>query len=257
MFSLSETGQAVLEKAITTAKKIFAERFAGAEVAFLAGSIIRGEGTATSDIDLIIVYQHLEPARRETFFYDDFPVECFIHDPETLNYFFGREEPPGYNPMVQMVMEAIEIPAPSEFSGKIKRLAAKYFDAGPPVPSEQDIKLWRYSITNLADDLREPRSKFELTGTGTELYKSLADLYLRTHQKWVAKNKSIPRALAKADPDLQQRFTAAFEELFALGKTGNVIALCEEILAPHGGFLLDGFNIDASLEARKPVKEDV
>ncbi len=261
MPELSETEQAMLEKAIAAAKKIFAERFADAKVAFLAGSIVRGEGTSTSDLDLIVVYEHLTPARRETFIYDGFPVECFIHDPETLNYFLTRDEPAGYNPMIQMVIEGIEIPAPSLFSREIKALAAKYYDAGPPAPTEENINSWRYSITNLADDLREPCSKFELTATATELYRSLADFYLRTQGKWLATNKSIPRALAKADPEFGQRFSDLFEELFAHGKTAGVITLCEEILAPHGGFLLDGFISSAPPEARKPLermlKEDV
>lgn len=38
------------------ASQILVEKFTGAEVVFLAGSIIRGEGTATSDLDLVVVY---------------------------------------------------------------------------------------------------------------------------------------------------------------------------------------------------------
>jgi Nucleotidyltransferase domain len=243
----------LLDRAVSAARKIFTERFADAAVMFLAGSIVRGEGTATSDLDLVIVYEYLKPARRETFFYDGFPVECFIHDPETLNYYFTETILSGYIPLVHMVLEGTEIPEPSEFSRGLKALAMKIYGAGPPVPSEQSIDLWRYSITNLADDLREPRSKHELTGTGTELYRSLSDLYLRTRGKWLAKNKNIPKALAAIDGDFQQRFTTAFEELFAQGKAESVLALCEEILAPHGGFLLDGYISSAPPEARKPL----
>jgi hypothetical protein len=224
-------------------------------VIFLAGSIVRGEGTATSDLDLIVVYEKLEPARRETYIYDGFPVECFIHDPETLNYFYDLARPGGFNPMAQMVLEGIEIPGPSEFSARIKALARGYYEPGPPALTADDILLARYSISNLLDDLDEPRSKWELTGTGTELYKSLADLYLRANGKWLAKNKSIPRALLKADPELQQHFCEAFEELFAAGKTEKVAALTGEILAPHGGFIVDGFMHSASPGARKKLDQ--
>ncbi len=37
--------------------EIYNERFPDAKVIFLAGSVIRGEGTAHSDLDLVVVYE--------------------------------------------------------------------------------------------------------------------------------------------------------------------------------------------------------
>jgi hypothetical protein len=253
MSELSETGREILERAVAAAQKLYTRRYSDAKVIFLAGSIVRGEGTSTSDLDLIIVYEKLETARRESYYYEGFPVECFIHDPETLNYYYDLTSPAGYIPMVQMVLEGIEIPAPSDFSRDIKQLAQGYYERKPPALNAEEAARWRYTITNLIDDLREPRSKFELTATATELYKTLADFYLRTHDKWLAKGKTIPRVIAASDAELQAHFCAAFEDLFVNGKSESVITLTEYILAPHGGLLFDGFKSTAPVEARKEL----
>jgi len=56
-------------------------------VLLLAGSIVRGEGTPHSDLDLVVIFDRLPNAYRESFYFGDLPVEAFVHDPETLNYF--------------------------------------------------------------------------------------------------------------------------------------------------------------------------
>ena len=76
------------DELITVAKAIHDQRYADAEVIFLAGSLIRGEGTPTSDLDLVIVFSQLPNAYRESFCFDSWPVEAFVRDPETLRYFF-------------------------------------------------------------------------------------------------------------------------------------------------------------------------
>ena len=75
---------------VAVANAIRAERYPDAAVMFAAGSIVRGEGTAFSDLDLVIVHGRLDRAYRESFRYDRVPVEAFVHDPETLGTFFKK-----------------------------------------------------------------------------------------------------------------------------------------------------------------------
>jgi hypothetical protein len=123
----------------------------------------------------------------------------------------------------------------------------------PPKLSVEEISKSRYNITNLVDDIRQPRSKAELVAVGAELYEALADYYFRVNNLWSAKGKSVPRVLEQADADLGLRYCEAFEELFADGKSEKVIALSEEILSPNGGFLFDGHRLDAPVDYRKPL----
>jgi len=234
--------------------EIFGAKYPDAKVIFLAGSIIRGAGTSFSDLDLVVVFEHLPAAYRESFYFKGYPVEAFVHDPETLNYFFYEvDRPSGIPALAQMISEGIEMPQANALSRTLKNLAAAVIQLGPPKLSEEEVRKLRYDITNLVDDIREPRSKAELVGTGTQLYEALANHYFRSNNLWSAKGKSIPRILQQADEDLCSRYLNAFAELFVDGHPENVISLAEEILEPSGGFLFERHRLEAPENYRKPL----
>src|SRR4051812_42802643 len=111
---------------LETANALFKDKYPDAKVAFLAGSVIRGEDTEFSDLDIVVVYEKLERAYRDSFIYDGWPVEVFVQDPETIKYFF--EEVDGHSgvpSLPNMVAEGLEIPRPNEFSKAIKAEAKK------------------------------------------------------------------------------------------------------------------------------------
>lgn len=69
-----------------TANKIWHERFSDALALFCAGSVIRGDGTAHSDLDIVVLFEHVPHAHRESLIVDGWPVELFVHDYQTLAY---------------------------------------------------------------------------------------------------------------------------------------------------------------------------
>ena len=98
-------------------EKLHKEKYPEAKVIFLAGSVMRGEGTSTSDLDLVVVYSKLPNAFRDSYQYGGWPIEAFMHNPETLKYFFSEfDTPSGYPSLASMVSEGIEIPSASTFS---------------------------------------------------------------------------------------------------------------------------------------------
>jgi hypothetical protein len=243
---------------VAAALEIFHARHAGARVIFLAGSVMRGEGTPSSDLDLVVVYEHLTTAYRESFAHRGWPVETFVNDAETLNYFLREGDPAsGFPSMTNMVLEGREIPAPCELSQSLKGIAAEVLAAGPPVWTDEELRGKRYFLTDKVDDIRHPRGDAELVATGAKLYEEAADFYLRSRGQWSAKGKAIPRRLREVDADFAARFRAAFETLFVLKRPHDVVALVEEMLAPCGGFLFDGYKSYAPDDKRKPLGEGV
>jgi hypothetical protein len=244
----------LLDQLTKVANKILERKYPNARVIFLAGSIVRGEGTPSSDLDLVVVFDEIPAAYRESFTFQGFPVEAFVHDPETLNHFFHEvDRLSGIPSLAQMVLEGIEVPKASEFSQSLKQLAVLVLELGPPELSDEEVRKLRYNVTSLVDDIRKPRSKDELFASGTELYQALADYYFRTKNLWSAKGKSIPRILNNADADLCLRYCSSFGELFTDGNPAKVIALAEEMLEPNGGFLFDGHRLEAPAHWRKPL----
>jgi len=245
----------LLHELIAAAQTIRDQRYRDATIVFAAGSLMRGEGTAYSDLDLVVVFESLPCAYRESFRFQDLPVEAFVHDPETLHYFFLEvDRPSGIPSLPQMVVEGVEIPEPNDTSRSLKQLAASVIALGPPALSLADRDRARYGITDLIEDLRAPRSFCELLGTGSELFGALADYYFRSNGLWSAKGKSIPRALTRADVDLGARYCRSFEQLFKKGEVAAVIALAEELLQPDGGRLFEGYKLDAPAEWKRSLR---
>jgi hypothetical protein len=236
------------------AKAIRNERYSDALVVFVAGSLVRGDGTAFSDLDLVVVYDSLPNAYRESFRFEGCPVEAFVHDAETLNYFFIEVDmQSGVPSLPQMVKEGIEIPEANVLSRSLKALANSVIEMGPPALTPEDDRKLRYSITNLLDDIRDPRSYAELIATGGQLYEALADYYLRANGRWSARGKSIPRVLERLDPRVSGKYCERFEALFRHGDPSGVIALSEELLQARGGLLFEGHRADAPSQWRKPI----
>jgi len=244
----------VKQRIADLANAIRADRYPDAIVVFAAGSIVRGEGTAYSDLDLVVIYPRLRCASRESFTCEGYPVEAFLHDRETIEYFFDEiDRPSGAPSLPQMVVEGIGIPSPNDVSRALKERAAALLAAGPPPLDTDAERRWRYLVTDLLDDVRGARSHEELVAAGVSLYDQLAGYHLRRLGHWSGRGKAIPRALRRVDAGLCARYGRSFDMLFKLDDAREVIALTEELLRPAGGELFDGYRSDAPAAWRKPA----
>jgi hypothetical protein len=147
-----------------------------------------------------------------------------------------------------MVIEGIEISNENNLSIKAKEMAQKLIKEGPPVWGREEIDCNRYVITDLIEDMKDPRSVNELYAIASVLYSSLANYYFRSQNLWSAKGKSIPRKLKEIDSNFAQLFTDAFNSLFSSGNTLRVIELSKNLLEKEGGFLFSGYKINAPVE---------
>ena len=232
---------------------VMQEKYPEADVVFLAGSVVRGEATKTSDLDLVVMYKKLPNAFRESFTFGGWPVEAFVHDPETLAYFMARfDAPSGVPSLAAMVTDGIALPVATPLSLQVKQCAVGVLNAGPPPWTLTDIDNSRYIISDLADDLKDPRNVNELYAIGSQLYTAIACHYCRSRGEWAAKGKTIPRRLQTLDPVFAEKFNTAFQALFARGCSMAVLVLAAEVLVSQGGFLFDGYHLAAPATWRQP-----
>ncbi|KZS54308.1 MULTISPECIES: nucleotidyltransferase domain-containing protein [Rhizobium] len=238
------------ERALAAARRCVASRFAGAAFTYVAGSIMRGEGTAFSDIDLVVVFPSLERAWRESFTEDGFPVEAFVHDAQTLAHYLHRDADSGYPIMVNMVMTGCILGPDIDSARLIQAKAADILAAGPKPLAGADYDMLRYQVTDLADDLRGARPPEEVAAIAALLYQKLADLILLGRGAWSGRGKWAPRVLKTLDAQLAAEFDAAFR-LAGQGDGARLLALADRELALHGGRYFDGYRQNAPLEARR------
>lgn len=131
------TARAIVYRAVTrddaidAARAIRSQRYPGASVLFAAGSIVRGDATPHSDLDLVVICPSLTAAYRESFVFGRLPVEAFVHDPETVEYFFvDVDERSGKPSLPAMVHEGVEVPHVTPLSAALKTCAAAILAAG-------------------------------------------------------------------------------------------------------------------------------
>lgn len=224
------------------AQKVFAERFADAHCAFVAGSVIRGEHTATSDIDMIVIYADEDsPSYRDSQLIEGWPFEFFVHNLPASEYFFQKDVKRGSCATMTMVRDGIVIPEETAISNALKDHARKLIDAGPEKLDENAIDMRRYGITDLLDDIAAPRNDEEVQASLNLLYERLGDFYLRANGCWSGFGKMLPRLIRRRDAELADDFTAAF----AANDIDAIQALADRILEPHGGRLWAGFTLQA------------
>lgn len=231
--------------------KLRNERYPDAKAIFWAGSMLSNQATPSSDIDLVIVFERLEHAYREAFIYEDTPIDAFIHDPNTLNYFFENiEAKDGHPALIQMILKSREVLGVNDFSISIKELAQKALEAGPRLLSKEEIDRERFLITDILDDIKHPRNKEEQMVSAIHLFEPLIQFYFRSQGKWAASGKSLIRLFKDENPILAAKYTLAFNKLFKVGEVEDLESVVKEILEPSGGPLWDGFRSDAPKEWR-------
>jgi hypothetical protein len=240
-----------MDDVLAAARRIYAERHPGANVVLAAGSLVRGDGTAYSDLDLVVVYASLPAAYRESFQFGPYPVEAFVHDPETLEFFFTQvDRPSGIPALPHMVVEGVELPAPTSLSRQLKARAADLLALGPPPLTDEEERGMRYAVTDVLDDLRGARTFAEAAAAGAQLFETSANYYFRSRGHWSARGKAIPAQLTRCDAGLAQLYLEAFEHLFRTGEPRRAIAVIDRILEGHGGGLFEGFRLDAPADSR-------
>src|SRR5262245_27835189 len=118
---------------IETGIEVLRGRYPGADSAFVSGSVMRGEATATSDLDVVVLFPHVECSYRESFFERGWPIETFVHDEETIEYYFIEKDlASGVGAIMHMVHDGVPVPARTPLNERIKARADALVDAGPP-----------------------------------------------------------------------------------------------------------------------------
>jgi Nucleotidyltransferase domain len=243
-----------LDLALDLVRRYGADRFPHAAI-LLAGSVARGTATPASDLDLVLLFDRLSHAWRETVTVNGLTVELFAHDRETLAWFFEQDRVRGTASLASMVSEGVPVttPAtdPSPQIARAKAMAAAVLAAGPPPLSQDEIDDRRYRITDLAQDLSGGGTPGEIFATAASLYQALGDLTLRAAGAWSGGGKALAQRLERHDPALALRLEHAFGALFRRFQAAQILGLVEELLAPLGGPLAQGYYRPAPPEWRR------
>ena len=134
---------------------MYRSRYNGASFAFVAGSILRGQGTHLSDIDLVVVFDSLEAAYRESFVLEGVPVEAFVHDAGTLAWFINDDVSRGIPSILNMIAEGASIGNALADAEMLREAVSRRLLAGPPALTPAKLK--RTAVRGHGCDRRSAR----------------------------------------------------------------------------------------------------
>ncbi|WP_232353646.1 nucleotidyltransferase domain-containing protein [[Bacillus] enclensis] len=225
------------------AAKLFCdENFFTSEIVLLGGSVIRGEATDTSDLDIVIIDESIHSAYRESLFAYGWPIEVFVHNKKTLIDFFKSDCERARPSLPRMVAEAVVI-KDNGYSSRLKEQAEGLLNEGPPEWDSSMIRMKRYFLTDLLDDFIGSTNHGETIFIAGTLAESLHEFVLRTNRHWIGSSKWIVRALTAYNPVFAEKFIESFSAFYQTGEKGQVISLVDSVLKPYGGRLFEGFSL--------------
>lgn len=228
--------------AIEAAQQFIAKHFPHCDGALLAGSVVRGEATETSDLDIVVFDNLRMTSYRESFIAFGWAIEVFVHNLTSYKQFFDEDYKRARPSMPRMVSEGI-ILKDNSFIESIKEEATQLLKKGPEEWSQQTIKTKQYFISDALNDLIGCSNKAEELFIANTLAELVSEFVLRTNRQWIGHSKWVVRALMQYDETFTQQFINAFDIFYKTGAKEQIIKLVDKVLESYGGQFFEGFSI--------------
>lgn len=211
--------------------------------AFLGGSVVRGDATKTSDLDILIITDHPDAPYRESRIEQGWPIEVFVHTIESAARYFASDAQRRRPTLPMLCTEGVILRDQNGQAAMLRNEAQAILDAGPEPLSEVEISNYRYFLTDLLDDLEGSTRSEETLFIAGELAALAAEVLLASNQRWIGKGKWIPRAIRRYDPFAAQQLVTALQAVYSGGSPDALISFVDGILKPLGGRLFDGYKL--------------
>lgn len=224
------------------AQKFIEENYENCRAAILAGSVVRGEATATSDLDIIIITRCSQAPYRVSQYRNAWPVEAFVHTEKSF-YEYSRQDLERRLPRLPlMISEGLILKDENGLAVSLKNYSLDIIQQGVKPLSRAELCQQRYEITELLDDLigsSQPEQDYFIIN---ELIITLGNLILVCNGEWKARGKWVARALKNLDQVLYREMIQSLQVFYQQGDKKRLLAFMERELKRCGGRLFAGFN---------------
>jgi len=224
---------------VDVARQLVGEEFPGARAAWLGGSVVRGDASPTSDLDITVLLDGRPAPMRKSMQYGGWPVELFVHTEKSLAYFSDKDQQRRQPTMMRLVGESVVLLDTDGSGARLQAACQAEVAAGPKSLSTDELELLRYTITNLLDDFADA-SGDERTAIASVLWQDAARLLLSGAGRWFGTGKGLLRELVAYD---ESRAHALMDAVRA--EDHRLVQEVDRILDAHGGRLFAGFQLSA------------
>ena len=229
------------KEVVQIAQSLLADRYHDCYAAILAGSILRGEATPTSDLDLVVLTRDPKAPYRESYFYDSWPVEAFVHSQASVEDYILQEIAQCTATLANMIAEGELLRDDKGLGRSTQVWVVAMLAQGPEPLTEEEITHMRYQITDHLDDLRGSQRDDESFLIAAQLAERTVQLFLGRNSCWAGQGKWAMRALERCDANTAQKLSQALLIAQKHGDYRPLVDFADEVLAPSGGRLFAGY----------------
>jgi hypothetical protein len=221
---------------VEDARALVSDRFPAALAAFLGPGVVSSLRTATSDLDIVVVLAGPPAPYRESLRWRGWPTETFVHDRDSLEFFFAKDTARRRPSLARMCSEGVLI-ADAGLAAEVRERARAVLAAGPPAATSSELEERRYGLTDLVDDLAGSTDPGETAVIGWNVWVATAELALIQAGAWLGTAKWLLRELRATDADLADRMVAA------IGDGRQLTDLADQVLDRAGGRFWTGYRV--------------
>jgi hypothetical protein len=215
--------------------------FPEVDAALLSGSVARGQATATSDLDLVLLLPDGRGgARRETVAWDGVTVDVFAYDPPGLDRWLAADTERRRPVLCSLIVDGVVVAGDPGLADEAKARARSVLAAGPRALTDGERLRMRYVTTDLLLDVESSTDRAETLLLAAALVQTIADLTLGADRRWTGAGKWLIHELLAYDRAIATALTSAHDELARHDTKVPLLRTVDDLLARQGGRYLVG-----------------
>ncbi|MFG2650335.1 nucleotidyltransferase domain-containing protein [Streptomyces sp. NPDC048436] len=222
------------------AEELVAARHPEAVAAFLGGSATTSRRTPYSDLDVVVLLAGERDPSRDNLRCGPWPVEMFVHTEVSWRWFVEKEIARRQSPLLSMCAEGVVLVNRDGTGARLRDEALQLLSAGPPRATRGELEDRRYALTDLLDDLAGCATAGERLFIVTEIARRLGEFVLLRTGAWLGGGKWLARRADEVWPGFSARLEGEVRAALA-DRDSGLVALADEVLAPSGGRLWEGY----------------
>lgn len=226
---------------LNAAKNFIQSHFPNCSFALVAGSVVRGEATTTSDLDIVIINDVNEETYRESFYEYGWPIEVFIYTFDTYKSFLDSDVKRRRPTLAKMLSEGIILNDKYGLESKLKEEANQLLQNGPDPFDKAEMYSQRYTITDMVDDLIGAEVYEEEMFIVNELSEKIINFILVNNGQWMGRGKWLSKLLRKLDEELYLEIINSMNKFYKDNDKQYFINFVTKELNKYGGRLFEGY----------------
>lgn len=233
--------------AVDTARALVAERFPEARAAWLAGSVVTGTATPTSDLDITVLLPGPPAPYRESLEYEGWPVELFVHSRETVAHWIAKDLERRRPTLARLISSGVVLLDLDGAGTALAEECAAILSAGPGPPTPADLDWMRYGLTDMLDDLVDATEPVVMAAIAVTTWEAAARLLLAADARWWGTSKWLVNELREYDAAHETAYALRLHAGLAAAVDRDPLLLAvvvEEILEGVGGRLWTGYRAE-------------